>query len=253
MLGASNLTRWFPWLVDQAALATTAPPCDVLVAMGYGRSYGAASRLLVRNLPGILSTDLWRALDNGQRVPTTALLTDIGNDLMYGVPVEQLLGWIADCVDRLERHAPRVVVSLPAIDHLPRMSPARYYLARTILFPACRLSYDEALDRAASLHQGLLALASSRRVATVCQPADWYGLDPIHPPRSGAIRLWQALFRAVDWPYGPIVTEDIATMSVRPQRLPCRVRPARCWWFGAERTVVQPAVCFANGTTISCY
>lgn len=58
-LGASNLTRGFQTVVATARTAW-GTDVDVLAALGHGRSYGADSAFLVRRLPGILDSGLWR-------------------------------------------------------------------------------------------------------------------------------------------------------------------------------------------------
>ncbi|MCZ6542107.1 MAG: hypothetical protein O6768_00410, partial [Planctomycetota bacterium] len=89
LLGASNLTRGISRAVGiaQAILGT---PLEVLIAMGHGRSYGQRSRVLGRSLPGIVDCGLWDALLHGSGRPTYALLTDIGNDVMYGASVPSI-------------------------------------------------------------------------------------------------------------------------------------------------------------------
>jgi hypothetical protein len=89
-LGASNLTRGFHEVVS-ASRAAWGPDVQILAALGHGRSYGARSRLLTRRLPGILDSGLWPALEAMPAVPTRALVTDVGNDILYGYPPAQTL------------------------------------------------------------------------------------------------------------------------------------------------------------------
>jgi hypothetical protein len=62
-LGASNLTRGFHTLVS-AARTAWGPEIEILAALGHGRPYGGPSRFLVRGLPGILESGVWRALES---------------------------------------------------------------------------------------------------------------------------------------------------------------------------------------------
>src|SRR5439155_11570702 len=93
LLGASNLTLGFPMLVSELR-AWLGSPVEILCAHGHGRSYGLASRVLFRELPGIVECGLWRALASAPARPTLALLTDVGNDIMYGRDVEEIAGWV---------------------------------------------------------------------------------------------------------------------------------------------------------------
>ena len=80
--------------------------------MGLGRSYGQRSTVLGRSLPGITECGLWPALQHGSG-PVHALITDVGNDVIYGVPVDRIVAWGSTCVDRL--HAARRMVTLPLV------------------------------------------------------------------------------------------------------------------------------------------
>jgi hypothetical protein len=79
----------------------------VLAALGLGRSYGARSRVLLRGLPGILQSGLWRQLESLPPAPTRALVTDVGNDILYGSSPEQILEWVEESVARLQLRGAR--------------------------------------------------------------------------------------------------------------------------------------------------
>src|SRR5215207_2044158 len=100
LLGASNLTRSFPTVV--ATLRQTwSEPIEIMVAMGHGRSYGLDSSFLGKKISGIFPCALWQDLQSRQPLPTAALVTDIGNDILYGVSSDLLLDWVERCLDRL--------------------------------------------------------------------------------------------------------------------------------------------------------
>lgn len=101
LLGASNLTRAFPMVV-RLALNTCNGPLSIHTAMGFGRSYGKESRFLLKKSLGIFQSKIWDALAQQKSFPTTAFMTDIGNDLAYEVPVDQLMEWVEDGVVRLQ-------------------------------------------------------------------------------------------------------------------------------------------------------
>ena len=87
-IGASNLSRGLAGLVTTVRRRRIGS--DILVAAGHGRSFGVTSRVAWRRLPSILGCGLWRAIDRlnpaGDR-PVAAIVTDIGNDLLYGFTV----------------------------------------------------------------------------------------------------------------------------------------------------------------------
>ena len=101
-LGASNLTRGLHTVVSTAR-AAWGPGVEVLGALGHGRSYGVDSRLVVRTLPGILQSGLWSALESLPPAATRGLVTDVGNDILYGFTAPTILEWVEESVDRLQR------------------------------------------------------------------------------------------------------------------------------------------------------
>src|SRR5262245_54573300 len=99
-LGASNLTRGLQTVVSTAR-GTWGPGVEVLAALGHGRSYGARSHFVFRGLPGILDSGLWGELESRPHVATRALITDVGNDILYGFSPEQTLEWVGEALRRL--------------------------------------------------------------------------------------------------------------------------------------------------------
>ena len=104
LLGASNLARGISTIVGTAQ-SRLGSPLEFFIAMGHGRSYGRASRVLGRTLPGIDECGLWDALGDAVSTQTYALITDIGNDIIYGYDVEMIAAWIeigrASCRERV--------------------------------------------------------------------------------------------------------------------------------------------------------
>src|SRR5262245_22793414 len=71
-LGASNLTLGFQNVVATARTAW-GPGVEVVAALGHGRSYGANSTVVIRTLPGILQSGLWRKLESLPAATTRGL------------------------------------------------------------------------------------------------------------------------------------------------------------------------------------
>jgi hypothetical protein len=248
LLGASNLA---------CGLATVLPianrlwgsPLDILAACGLGRSYGMRMPFLWRELPGIAECGLWQALAQRPAAPTAALVTDIGNDLLYDVPVPQIAACVETCLDRLVHMGARVVLTPLPLCAVASVSRARFLVLRNILFPRCRLTYAIVLERAIDLDQRLRFLAKSRGARIVEHRPEWYGFDPIHIRRPCRRAAWGKIL--APW------SEEVPADSV-PVRLGRRLRlgrllPERRWLFGRERYLSQPCCQLADGTTLALY
>ena len=116
LLGASNLTRGISTAVETAK-TIWGTPLDVMAALGHGRSYGKTQRVLGRTLPAIIECGLWQDLDNRPRADTASLITDVGNDLLFGVSPQRVVEWVDQCLERLASVSQSLVITeLPLIN-----------------------------------------------------------------------------------------------------------------------------------------
>lgn len=196
VLGASNVSRGLARLA--AAVRGRSPrPADLFVAAGHGRSYGANSRVWMRRLPSILWCGLWRALDRDERGRdgrrTVALVTDVGNDLLYGFTPAQVASWVEEAVVRLRDRGASVTLTRLPLEAIATVGAARYRLLRTLFVPGCPLSLDEVRAAVAELDGRLVDVATRRGASLVEQPGHWYGLDALHPRRRRLDTLWHTV------------------------------------------------------------
>jgi hypothetical protein len=243
-LGASNLTRGFHAVVSSAR-AMWGPEVQIFAAFGHGRSYGASSRVLFRTLPGILESGLWRTLASFPRVPTRALVTDVGNDILYGYSTGQILKWVDETVRRLQEMTHDIILTDLPLESVRRLSRAKYLVARSILFPSSRLPLSEALETAARLNEGLAELSASRGVKFFRLNSDWYGVDPIHIRPS----LWRSAWQEIlDVP-----PQAAASSTVVEGLKLYFMAPERKRLFGAERYTPQTGTALKSGGCVWLY
>ena len=248
VLGASNVMRGLPELVTTLRRGSGGP-LDLLMATGHGRSYGMGSRVLGRTLPGILECGLWGALGERPARPTVALVTDVGNDILYGAPPAVIVGWADETVRRLRAVTDRIVVAGLPLAGIRALGPARYLLVRKILFPRCRVSLAEARAAAEEVDRGLRSSASHHGATFVEPDPTWYGLDPIHVRRTARVRSWERLLAPLADAGARAATPSTLLDAIRLRRL----RPERRWLFGREQQTPQPAGVLRDGTRVSLF
>ncbi|MEX0671467.1 MAG: hypothetical protein WD060_13530 [Pirellulales bacterium] len=206
VLGASNVSRGLCRL-SAVARARTGGRADLFVAAGHGRSYGVNSRVALRRLPSILGSGLWRGLDRDRaagldgRASPLALVTDIGNDLLYGFPVDQVAAWVRESVGRLNDRGASVAITRLPLASIASVGPLRYRALRTCYVPGCRLTLADLKSSAQRLDDAVVAIAADLGATLVGQPGDWYGLDAIHVRRRRLDNLWHRVCDA--WGLGP--------------------------------------------------
>jgi len=265
LLGASNLTRMLPTMLLMLPGALGASAVDVIAAIGRGRSYGTRSRLLGRTLEGIVECGLWDAINAGdRRAPAFALITDIGNDIMYGQPLGTIVEWVETCAVRLARHGARLVITPPPMASIERLTPSRYRFVKRLFFPNQPITFDEAIGKARLLDEMVRDLARRRGATLVEHDRAWYGFDPIH---VGSRRFHDACARLLrPWmteaPGVPGAPETSAAGAisrggaVEVGRMAAAVtlaRPLRWERFGRVFITPQPALRLPGGSLVWLY
>src|SRR3954471_23984962 len=183
LLGASNLTRSFPTVVATVR-QTWSEPVEIMAAMGHGRSYGQDSLFLGKKISGIFPCALWQDLQSRPPLPTAALVTDIGNDILYGISPELMLDWVERCLDWLaEAGAVTIVTQLPA-DSIEKLGERRFQFFRRLLFARSKLTLADARVLAREINERLVAIGQKRKIPVISASTSWYGFDPIHIKRS---------------------------------------------------------------------
>lgn len=249
LLGASNLTRSFPTVVATVR-QTWSEPVEIMAAMGHGRSYGQDSSVLGRKFSGIFPCALWQDLQNRAKLPTTALITDIGNDLLYGATPDRMLEWVERCLDRLaDVGATTVVTQLPALS-IERLSERRFQFFRRLLFPRSTLALADAKRYVREINERLVEWGDARKSSVIPVSATWYGFDPIHITRRAQREAWPALLAG--W---RAVGESLALSrsSLLMTAYLATLTPLEWSRFGLARRTAQPCGRFFDGTTISLY
>ena len=250
-MGASNLTNGLAHVVAGAE-QLLGEPVEVWAALGHGRSFGQRSQVLARALPGIRESGLWPALSLAPPKPCYALITDLGNDLMYGVSPGRLLDWIDSILEELVAMNARITLDTLPLASLQRVGPGRYFWASRLLFPFHpRIPHPEIMKRIVEVEIGLRQRAKRLGVAVVEPRAAWYGIDPIHIRRRYRSHAWAE--KLGPWTDPPPSPGFRITPSAEQRQRVWRARAECRWMFGKFLRVRQPCVRFGNGTTVSLY
>lgn len=193
ILGASNVTLGFAHIL-RVLSGGLSRPVDLFCCQGHGRSYGQWSYAAVRGLPAIIDSGLFDALPAPSPLsPRLALITDIGNDLLYGHSPERIAGWIQQVIQRLDPDRTQLVLTQLPLAALSELGKMRFHLVRSVFFPGCRITWDEMHEHVSELARLLSELAAAREVQLVEPPAEWYGWDPVHVRHSRRLEAWRQI------------------------------------------------------------
>ena len=243
LLGASNVRRGLPAVVETARGAW-GPDLEIFGAFGHGRSYGTRSCIPFRCLPGILECGLWEALAGSAPAQETAVVTDVGNDVVYGAPVPAILGWVGECLERLAARGAAIRVTGLPVARLRRVSPAEYLFFRTLFFRGSRVAWRRAIDAVGEVDAGIRRLAAGAGATIIDPPGDWYGADPIHVRRRDRAAAWAEILGVAKLPAPMPLGEALRLRAAAPD-----VR----WLAGVERRRRQPAFAAPDGLRVALY
>lgn len=249
LLGASNLARGISTAVETAQRALGGP-LEILSAQGHGRGYGLESSILGRRISAIHDCGIWEALRDRPPAPTSALVTDVGNDLVYGAEVKQVAEWLETCLDRLGEAGCRTTMTGLPLENLRNLSPWRFRIVQKLVYPAESLSFEAVIRQAEELDARVVEMAAAREIPLVRPKDAWFGWDPIHIRLRHWPDAWSEMLRPL-LPAGK--SHAPARGSVR-RWLYLRSRvPAHRVLFGREQRREQPAGRLPDGTTVALY
>jgi hypothetical protein len=240
LIGASNASRALPGVLR--ALDARAGPHELLVAAGHGRSYGSPSRYFARELRPILECGLWPELARAGP-PVRALVTDVGNDLAYGVNAARIAGWVDEVLARLAAANARITLTALPLANLEQLSPLFFHAVRILVFRGRPLEREHVLREARELDQRMAEIARARGALHVRIPPECIGWDGIHQRRALRSTLWDQWLRdlglELDRAHG---CRFRGTLRAQERRL-----------FGREQRTAQPCARSAEGSTLSIF
>ncbi len=250
IVGASNVTLGVSSLI-RTCHAAWGTPLEFFYVGGHGRALEYPSRVLGRVLPPTLECGIWKKLEERPKLPTAVLVTDIGNDLVYGAPPDQVVDSVAKLLARLKPQAERIVMTgLPA-DSIARIPRKHYYRFRRWLFPSSPLEYDDAITGARKINRRLLEIPTQYDCYLISPQLQWYGKDPVHVRWKWYPHAW-ARFVTPWLDFGRTLTPKLGK-RVDTWRWWRRLRPAQEQWWKKNRLREQPCFRDAKGSTYWVY
>ena len=192
LLGASNLVLGLPWILTHLEHGLRCSP-NILAACGHGRSYGQRTSVLGRSLPGILDCGIWDHLSH-HPADRHVLITDVGNDIMYGATAETIADWVRTCIDRCQPTPGQLLMTQLPFDSLARLTDRKFRLIKAVMFPRHQVTWPIVASRSQQLGECLRDIAADCGAQLIEPELAWYGFDPIHIRRVHRRRAWQHIF-----------------------------------------------------------
>jgi len=235
ILGASNVALGLSTICR--LLSTSEPqPVQLVAACGHGRAYGRETRVGPRSLSSLSECGIWSTLEATPESAdeTLAVLTDIGNDALYGDTFDRMLERIDRCIVRLQPYADRIVVTQMPVESIRGLSYFGYHVVSRFFFPAVRpRPYERIFNELSAGAERLAEVVAKRDAILLERSAEWYGIDPIHIRSDKRETAWRTILQ--------LPNLDESARRNGSVSLPYwRRRPERMRLFGLNLDTPQP-------------
>lgn len=204
-MGASNLARGFQALTDCLVDSLAPNPVEILHALGPGRGYSAEGGIFNILYPSIGSSGILKSA-SAQREKfhrVIALITDIGNDIMYGVPASEITACLRVLLEKLDAIDADVFVHPIPLDFSKDVSKSQFRLLRSIFYPHSQVDYSKAKEAVSAVND-FLRDQSGGRVHLLPSAKNFMGVDKIHYSVFHSHKAWSLvaheMLRVLDAP-----------------------------------------------------
>jgi len=207
LLGSSNLTLGLPHALRHLLTRFPTRPLTVFVAYGPGRSYELDRGSLGVKFRALSRCELLPAFEqvcrDNPKSDAFALLTDIGNDLMHGIPAETLALRVGEVTQRLRTAGASVAVTSLPVEGIAALSPPMFQFARRVIFPGSRTSHEDVLRGLQAIQHELRLREARTELQLLPAQREWYAPDACHlrPAKSReAMGAWLRRLLGVETP-----------------------------------------------------
>ena len=180
-LGASNLARSFHGLKYCIERCILPRPAIFMHAMGPGRGYLSRGGILNTVYSPILNCGILEAARNKKIKDqlVVALITDIGNDIMYGVSSEKIIDGLQYLINTLCEFKTNIFITSIPVDLENDISELHFHIIRQIYFPKSSVEYSQALNSVNAINAFILK-SSNPNISVINDLKPFCGIDKIH-------------------------------------------------------------------------
>ena len=198
LLGASNLSRGCFAFARHMKTCLHSRPVEVLIASGPGRAYYAPGGLLNVVYPPIYSSNIFEVARNKSEsgYQVVALVTDIGNDIMYGVSAEKVIETVQQIFAGLQSMNAEIFYTTLPVAFEKGDHPVWFCILRSLLFPRSTVAYDEATAGVIEVNR-FLKESASRQGRLIPDMDRYLGYDEIHYGWLRAHNAWSHVAEVV--------------------------------------------------------
>ena len=214
-LGASNLARSLDGLKICIKRCMLPRAASFLHAIGPGRGYVSRGGILNAVYSPILDSGIFeevrrKRIKNQQVV---ALITDIGNDIMYDASPDKIIGGLQYLYNLLDAFETNIFITSIPVDLKNDISELCFHILRKVYFPNSPVTYSQASNNIKIINQFILQ-SSNQRISVINDMKPFYGIDKIHYSIQKSQLAWSHIARKLTASLGTNVSPKLKTSEV---------------------------------------
>ena len=207
LMGASNLARGYSMLTHHLSECLEKNKTEFLNALGPGRGFCARGGIFNITYSPIQDCQI---IESGEKkskeaLRTVVLITDIGNDLLYGVSADTLIASLDIMIDEILKWDADIFLTSIHVNLKKDISPTIFLVLRFLLFPSSKANYEE-MDLSILQINDYLEdkVSKNQRIHLITGLEAFAGLDKIHYSLLKTHAAWSAvaekIFRVINVP-----------------------------------------------------
>jgi hypothetical protein len=142
-MGASNLARGYSMLTRHISSCFEKNKTEFLNALGPGRGFCAKGGMFNFTYPPIQDCRILNAAEKKSYDTRVVLITDIGNDLMYGVSADTLIKSLDGLIDRALQWDAEIFLTSIHVNLRKDVSQTTFFILKSFFYPGSNITYEE--------------------------------------------------------------------------------------------------------------
>ena len=181
LLGASNLARGYSALTRHLSESIAPDAVQFLTALGPGRGYCARGGLLNFSYSPIGECKMMQSESLKSSGRVVVLITDIGNDIMYGVSDVSLIGCLDALIENSLRWKAEIFVTSIHVDASKDLGKISFKLLKEIFYPKSSVTFEQVDVTIKKVNQYLQNKTAQNKSLHLLEGLGVYsGFDKIH-------------------------------------------------------------------------
>ena len=197
-MGASNLARGYSLLTRHISSCFGKNKTEFLNAFGPGRGFCARGGMFNFTYPPIQDCRILEVAKKKSCDTRAVLITDIGNDLMYGVLADTLIESLDGLIGRALQWDAEIFLTSIHVNLKKDVSPTMFFILKSFFYPGSSITYEEA-DLFITKVNGYLEEKARKNesVYLISGMKSFTGMDKIHYSFLKTHSAWEKIVNEI--------------------------------------------------------